>query len=68
VNPATPSAAALAAQQQREKQVADNQKRVEKMTACRATLQQGLKDHPDANAELMKEYTSCIQAAVQPAK
>jgi len=68
VNPATPSAAALAAQQQREKQVADNQKRVEKMTACRTTLQQGLKDHPDANAELMKAYTSCIQAAVQQAK
>jgi hypothetical protein len=68
VNPGPPPAPARTAAQQREQQAADNQKRVEKATACRAAFQQGLKDHPEGSAELAKEYTSCVQAAVQPAR
>jgi hypothetical protein len=68
VNPSAPPAPALTAAQQREQQAAENQKRAEKVTACRATFQQGLKDHPEASAGLAKEYTSCVQGAVQPAK
>lgn len=68
VPPSTPSTPAPTAQQQRDQHVAEAQRQAEKLKACHAALQQGLKDRPSANAELMKEYGSCVQAAVQPAK
>lgn len=61
VAPPTP-APALTADQQRQQRAVETQNRVAKLAACRATFQQGLKDHPDASAQLAKEYASCIQA------
>jgi hypothetical protein len=52
-----------AVQQQRQQQIAERQKQVqeraEKYTACR---QQALKDHPGGGADLVKAFTSCVQA------
>ncbi len=68
VPPSTPSVPVPTAQEQRAQQFAEAQRQMEKARACQTALQQGLKDRPSANAELMKEYSSCVQAAVQPAK
>jgi hypothetical protein len=60
--PAAPAAPALTAEQQRQQRVAEAEKRRQKITACAAAFQQGLKDHPEASVELTKTYTACIQA------
>jgi hypothetical protein len=52
-----------AAQHQRQQQIAEHQKQVqeraEKYAACR---QQALKDHPGGGADLVKAFSSCVQA------
>ncbi len=62
VNAPASAAPALTPEQQRQQRAAEIQKRQQKFMACVATFQQGLKDHPEARDELVKEYTSCIQA------
>jgi len=62
VNAPAPAAPAVSAEQQRQQRAEEIQKRTEKFKACVATFQQALKDHPEAQVEVVKEYTSCIQA------
>ena len=60
--PVAPPTPVPTAEQQRQQQAAETQNRATKLAACRAAFQQGLKDHPEASAQLAKEYASCIQA------
>jgi len=60
---ATPAPApALTAEQLRQQQAAEIQKRAAKFTACRDQEAQSLKDRPGDTANVVKEYAACIQA------